>query len=62
MAASGKTDVYLAAMQEVPSTRASRSLLLVPETSLVPQLADRVRAVAGEALAVLHWDSRRGAA
>ncbi|HEX6655175.1 MAG TPA: primosomal protein N', partial [Candidatus Limnocylindria bacterium] len=53
VAAAGKTDVYLAALEE--TLAASRTaMLLVPEVSLVPQLADRVRAVAGEGLAVLH--------
>ncbi|MGH2444488.1 MAG: replication restart helicase PriA, partial [Thermoleophilaceae bacterium] len=53
VAASGKTDVYLAAVQ---ATRAAGrdALLLVPEMSLVPQLADRLRAAVGEELAVLH--------
>lgn len=53
VAASGKTDVYLAAVAD--SLASGRTaMVLVPETSLVPQLADRVRGVAGEELAVLH--------
>jgi primosomal protein N' (replication factor Y) len=53
VAAAGKTDVYLAAMEA--TLEAGRGvLLLVPEVSLVPQLADRVRAVVGDRLAVLH--------
>lgn len=53
VAASGKTDVYLAALGEM---RASGRgvILLVPEVSLVPQLADRLRGVIGDDLAVLH--------
>ncbi len=53
VAASGKTDVYLAAIgATLDAGRAA--LLLVPEMSLVPQLADRVRAMAGDELAVVH--------
>jgi primosomal protein N' (replication factor Y) len=53
VAAAGKTDVYLAA---VASTLADGkgAIVLVPELSLVPQLADRVSALVGEELAVLH--------
>jgi primosomal protein N' (replication factor Y) len=53
VAASGKTDVYLAAVEAALEAGGS-AILLVPETSLIPQLADRVRAVVGEALAVVH--------
>ena len=53
VAASGKTDVYLAAVQAC--LRAGRTaIVLVPELSLVPQLADRLRAAVGTRLAVLH--------
>jgi primosomal protein N' (replication factor Y) len=53
VAASGKTDVYLAAVQE--TLEAGRgAIVLVPEVSLVPQLADRLRAMVGNGLAVLH--------
>lgn len=53
VAASGKSDVYLAAVQEV--LEAGRSaIVLVPELSLVPQLGDRMAALAGDELAVLH--------
>ena len=53
VAASGKTDVYLAA---VAATVASGrgAIVLVPEMSLVPQIADRLRALLGDDLAVLH--------
>lgn len=53
VAASGKSDVYLAAVEaELHAGRGS--ILLVPELALVPQLADRVRALVGERVAVLH--------
>ena len=53
VAASGKTDVYLAATQE--TLVADRDVILVvPEMSLVPQLADRLRSLVGDRLAVLH--------
>jgi primosomal protein N' (replication factor Y) len=53
VAASGKTDVYLAAVQATLESGRG-SILLVPEVSLVPQIADRLRATVGDALAVLH--------
>jgi primosomal protein N' (replication factor Y) len=53
VAAAGKTDVYLAAMESTLE-RDRGVILLVPEVSLVPQLADRARAVVGDRLAVLH--------
>ena len=53
VAASGKTDVYLAAASA--TLAAGRGVIvLVPETSLVPQLADRLRSAVGDRLAVLH--------
>ncbi len=53
VAASGKSDVYLAALgAELDAGRGS--IVLVPEISLVPQLADRVAALVGDELAVLH--------
>ena len=53
VAASGKTDVYLAAVRETIDDGRS-AIVLVPEMSLVPQLADRLRAAVGDELAVLH--------
>jgi primosomal protein N' (replication factor Y) len=53
VAASGKTDVYLAAAQETLSSGRD-VIVLVPEVSLVPQLADRFRALVGDELAILH--------
>jgi primosomal protein N' (replication factor Y) len=53
VAASGKTDVYLAAVRATIDAGRT-AIVLVPEVSLVPQIADRLRAVVGDALAVLH--------
>ncbi|HET6820244.1 MAG TPA: primosomal protein N', partial [Candidatus Limnocylindria bacterium] len=53
VAAAGKTDVYLAALDQTLAA-GQTALVLVPEVSLVPQLADRLRAAVGDALAVLH--------
>jgi primosomal protein N' (replication factor Y) len=50
---SGKTEVYLRAIDEV--RRAGRgALLLVPEIALTPQLVGRFRARFGDDIAVLH--------
>jgi hypothetical protein len=59
VAASGKTDVYLAAVQETLDGGRG-AIVLVPEVSLIPQIADRLRAVVGDALAVLHSGLSRG--
>ncbi|MDQ2675064.1 MAG: DEAD/DEAH box helicase, partial [Chloroflexota bacterium] len=53
VAASGKTDVYLAAIRHVLDGGES-AIVLVPEMSLVPQIGDRLRAALGGQLAVLH--------
>jgi len=53
VAASGKTDVYLAAVRETIDAGRT-AIVLVPEMSLVPQIADRLRAAIGDELAVLH--------
>jgi len=53
VAAAGKTDVYLAALASAIAAGGT-AIVLVPELSLVPQLADRVSAIAGDRLAVLH--------
>jgi primosomal protein N' (replication factor Y) len=53
VAAAGKTDVYLAAIAETLAAGRA-AIVMAPELSLVPQLADRVRGVAGDELAVLH--------
>ena len=53
VAASGKTDVYLAATLQ--ALRSGRDVIVtVPEMSLVPQLGDRLRALIGDELGVLH--------
>jgi primosomal protein N' (replication factor Y) len=53
VAASGKTDVYLSALRATLDAGRT-AIVLVPEVSLVPQLADRMRAAVGAELAVLH--------
>ncbi len=53
VAAAGKTDLYLAAV-EAAVARGGSAIVLVPELSLIPQLADRVAALVGDGLAVLH--------
>jgi primosomal protein N' (replication factor Y) (superfamily II helicase) len=53
VAASGKTDVYLAAIRDALDAGGSAAVL-VPEMSLVPQIADRLRAAVGDELAALH--------
>ncbi len=53
VAASGKTDVYLAAIEEAVAAGRS-AIVLVPEVALIPQLGDRLTALVGEGLAVMH--------
>jgi primosomal protein N' (replication factor Y) len=53
VAAAGKTDVYLAAIAAVLA-EGGAAIVLVPEVSLVTQLADRIASLAGDELAVLH--------
>ncbi|MEO5986441.1 MAG: primosomal protein N' [Candidatus Limnocylindria bacterium] len=53
IAASGKTDVYLAAAEETIDA-GKTAIIVVPEMSMVPQIADRLRARLGDRLAVLH--------
>lgn len=50
---SGKTEVYLGAM-ELVLARGDGAILMVPEISLTPQLESRVRARFGALVAVLH--------
>ena len=53
VAASGKTDLYLAAILETLAD-GQQVIVTVPEMSLVPQIADRLRALIGDELGVLH--------
>ncbi|MGZ8563523.1 MAG: primosomal protein N' family DNA-binding protein, partial [Candidatus Limnocylindria bacterium] len=53
VAAAGKTDIYLAALASVLAGTGS-AIVLVPEVSLIPQLADRVASLVSDELAVLH--------
>ena len=53
VAASGKTDVILAAVEATLAGGAG-AIVLVPELTLVPQIADRLRATVGDRLSVLH--------
>ncbi len=53
VAASGKTDVYLAAI-EATLAAGRGALVLVPEVALVPQLGDRLAGLAGGTLVVMH--------
>src|SRR4030095_15189439 len=50
---SGKTEVYLRAMERAKET-GRRSLILIPEISLTPQLLDRLNARFPEKVGVLH--------
>jgi primosomal protein N' (replication factor Y) len=50
---SGKTEVYLRAMEEVRRAK-RRSLILIPEISLTPQLMDRLRERFSNRVGVLH--------
>jgi primosomal protein N' (replication factor Y) len=53
VAAAGKTDVYLAALDAILADGGT-AILLVPELSGVAQLVDRVTALAGDAVTTLH--------
>jgi primosomal protein N' (replication factor Y) (superfamily II helicase) len=53
VAAAGKTDVYMAAI-DAALQRGEAAIVLAPEVSLIPQLADRLHGLVGDALAVLH--------
>src|SRR5207248_2918923 len=68
---SGKTEVYIEVMREVVR-RGEQALLLVPEISLTPVFAARLKERFGERIAILHsslsaserydqwWRARRG--
>jgi primosomal protein N' (replication factor Y) len=53
VAASGKTDVYVAAIAGAVE-RGGSAIVLTPEVSLIPQLGDRLSGIFGERLTVLH--------
>jgi primosomal protein N' (replication factor Y) len=53
VAASGKTDVILASV-DATLAAGRDAIVLVPEVTLIPQLADRLHGTAGAALSVLH--------
>lgn len=57
---SGKTEVYLHAIEAVLEAGGG-ALVLVPEIALTPQLVRRFRARLGDAIAVLHSGLARGA-
>lgn len=50
---SGKTEVYLQAIQHVMQ-EGKQAIVLVPEISLTPQMTERFRARFGDAVAVMH--------
>ncbi|PSL51139.1 replication restart DNA helicase PriA [Salsuginibacillus halophilus] len=50
---SGKTEVYLQAIEDVLN-QGSEAIVLVPEISLTPQMVERFKSRFGEAVAVLH--------
>jgi len=50
---SGKTEVYLQAI-DLARRSGRRSIVLVPEISLTPQLAERFRRILGDRVAVFH--------
>lgn len=56
---SGKTEIYIRAMHEALKHGQS-SLMLVPEISLTPMFARRLRAHFGEAVAILHSSLSEG--
>jgi primosomal protein N' (replication factor Y) len=50
---SGKTEIYIRAMREA-TRRGLSALMLVPEIALTPVFSRRLRAVFGDAVAILH--------
>lgn len=56
---SGKTEVYMRAMREAVR-RGKTALMLVPEISLTPMFARRLRAHFGAAIAILHSSLSEG--
>ncbi len=56
---SGKTEVYLQAIQEAIN-RGQEAIVLVPEISLTPQMTERFRARFGDLVAVMHSGLSKG--
>ena len=56
---SGKTEIYIRAMQTALE-RGKSSLMLVPEIALTPVFSRRLRAVFGDAVAILHSNLSTG--
>lgn len=56
---SGKTEVYLQAIQKVIE-RGKQAIVLVPEISLTPQMVHRFKARFGDEVAVMHSGLSRG--
>ena len=56
---SGKTEIYIRAMREA-TRRGQSALMLVPEIALTPVFSRRLRAIFGDAVAILHSSLSEG--
>ncbi len=56
---SGKTEIYIRAMREA-TRRGMSALMLVPEIALTPVFSRRLRAIFGDAVAILHSSLSEG--
>ncbi|HKP87160.1 MAG TPA: DEAD/DEAH box helicase, partial [Blastocatellia bacterium] len=56
---SGKTEIYIRAMREA-TRRGLAALMLVPEIALTPVFSRRLRAIFGDAVAILHSSLSEG--
>jgi primosomal protein N' (replication factor Y) len=56
---SGKTEIYIRAMREA-TRRGLSALMLVPEIALTPVFSRRLRAIFGDAVAILHSSLSEG--
>ncbi|MFL6216819.1 MAG: primosomal protein N' [Blastocatellia bacterium] len=56
---SGKTEIYIRAMREA-TRRGQGALMLVPEIALTPVFSRRLRAIFGDAVAILHSSLSEG--
>jgi primosomal protein N' (replication factor Y) (superfamily II helicase) len=56
---SGKTEIYIRAMREA-TRRGLTALMLVPEIALTPVFSRRLRAIFGDAVAILHSSLSEG--